>query len=137
MTTFKMAAKEFVYTLSDGETKLQLHEFEGKRRLHIRKFKDNTPTHTGVCLYEREILHFLDIKFDIDRTFEERNEWIYKFNDYITVTCYKNGYVDFRYAFRRPDGHVIYSKKGITLKRQLLLEIYEILYKEYVMTHYY
>ena len=62
MTTLKMAAKEFVYTLSDGETKLQLHEFEGKRRLHIRKFKDNTPTHTGVCLYEMEMLLFMDKK---------------------------------------------------------------------------
>ena len=132
-----MTAKEFVYTLSDGETKLQLNEFQGKRRLHIRKFKDNAPTYTGVCLHEMEILHFMDIKFDIDRAFQDRNEWIYKFNDYITVTCYKNGYVDFRYSFRRPDGHVFYSKKGITLKRQLLLEIYEILYKEYVMTHYY
>ena len=29
-----MAAKEFVYTLSDGETKLRLNEFQGKRRLH-------------------------------------------------------------------------------------------------------
>ena len=49
-------------TLSDGETKLQLNEFQGKRRLHIRKFKDNTPTHTGVCLYEMEMLLFMDKK---------------------------------------------------------------------------
>ena len=132
-----MAAKEFVYTLSDGETKLQLNEFQGKRRLHIRKFKDDTPTRTGVCLHEMEILHFMDIKFDIDRAFQYRNEWIYKFNDYITVTCYKNGYVDFGYSFRRPDGHVFYSKKGIILKRQLIVEIYEILHKEYGMTHWY
>ena len=53
--------------------------------------------------------YYIFIKFDIDRAFEDRNEWVYKFNDYITVTCYKNGYVDFRYTFKRPDGNVIHS----------------------------
>ena len=65
-----------------------------------------------------------------------RNKYIYKFNDYTTATCYKNGNVDFCYLLSRPDEHIYYLNKGITLKRQLIVKINEILHKEYGMTHY-
>ena len=128
----KMAGRTFDYTLSDEETKLQLGEFEGKRRLHIRKFSGGYATQAGIWLHEREISRFLDIQFDINRAFDDRNEWVYHFNDYFTVTCYKSGTVDFRYTFRLEDGGLIYSKKkGITLKRHLVKELFDILCKEY------
>ena len=127
-----MAGRTFEHTLSDNLTKLQLVEFEGQKRLHIRKFNDGYATHTGIWLQEREITHFLDIQYDINRAFEERNEWVYPFNDYFAVTCYRSGTVDFRYTYRREDGLVIYSKKkGITLKRHLIEEIFNILREEY------
>ena len=127
-----MAAQTFEYTLSDNETKLQLSEFEGKRRLHIRKFKDDTATQYGIWLHEREIMHFLDLRFDINRAFDDKREWIYPFNDYFTITCYRSGTVDFRYTFRLQDGRVIYSKKkGITLQRHLIVELFDNLCEEY------
>ena len=127
-----MSGRTFDYTLSDGVTKLQLGEFEGKRRLHIRKFCGEHATQAGIWLQEREITRFMDIQYDINRAFENRSEWVYPFNDFFTVTCYKSGTVDFRYTFRHEDGRVIYSKKkGITLKRHLIEELFYVLCKEY------
>ena len=131
-----MARRSFQYTLSDNETRLQLNEFEGTRRLHIRKFKDDVATQSGIWLHEREIINFLNIQFDINSAFDDQREWIYTFNDYLTVTCYKSGTTDLRYTYRLEDGRILYSKKkGITLKRHLILELFDILCKEYPLYH--
>ena len=130
-----MAGKSFDHTLAD-DTKLLLNEFGGQRRLHIRKFKDGYATHTGICIPERQILHLLDIKFDIDRAFAEKRSLVYKFDDYLSISTFSSGTVDFRYTYRRDDGKVLYSKyKGITLKRDIVVELFDILCKEYTILY--
>lgn len=128
----KMAGRTFNYTLSDEETKLQLNEFGGQKRLHLRKFSGEIATPSGIWLHEREIRHFLDVGFDINRAYDDKKDWIYAFNEFFTISCYKSGTVDFRYTFKLEDGRVLYSKKkGITLKRHLIVELFDILCKEY------
>ena len=118
----------FEYTLGDG-TKVSMNEFNGQTRLHIRRYvKDRSE---GICMFEREVTRFVDTIYDIDRAYDNNEEQGFEFNDFIYITCYKSGKVDFRYFFKQPDGRVLYSKKGIVLNRVAVKEMFDILMKKY------
>ena len=120
----------FDYTLMDG-SRLQLREYEGKRRLDLRRFVNDIPTKNGIWLHETEIPGFLNLLADINKVYEESGEWDFEFNDYLIITCYRSGTLDLRYKFRCQDGRLLYSKKGITLKRNAVEQMFDILCREF------
>ena len=97
--------------------------------MHIRKYVNERPTATGIAIPENLMLRLLDTKPDFDRAYDEGIGLVHLLNDYIQLEAYPSGKVDMRY-FTVKNGHRIYLKKGITLDRTIVQELFDVLSEE-------
>ena len=97
--------------------------------MHIRRYTNDRPTATGIAIPENLMLRLVDTKPDFDRAYEEGIGLVRLLNDYIHLETYPSGKVDMRY-FSINNGQRIYSKKGITLPRHIIDEMYNVLEKQ-------
>lgn len=120
--------EQFEHQLRDG-VRIKLDEFDGRRLLHIRRYVNDRPTATGIAIPENLMLRLLDTETDFQRAYEEQIGLILLLNDYIQMESYPSGKLDIRY-YNIFNGQRVYLKKGITLAKHVVDEMYNVLHKE-------